>query len=39
MLSPLLMLLLAGAIGWLWFRKLWGRRGRSTPVEPRVHAP
>jgi hypothetical protein len=39
MLCPLLMLLLAVVIGWLWLRKLWGGRSRSASIEPRARAP
>jgi hypothetical protein len=35
LLCPLLMLLLAGAFGWLLFYKFWGRNHGSVPIEPR----
>jgi hypothetical protein len=38
LLCPSLMLLLAGAVGWLWIHKLWARPRGSARVEPRVRA-
>jgi hypothetical protein len=36
LLSPLLVLLAASAVGWLLLQKLWLRPRTKTPVEPHV---